>query len=77
MSELCVELLWYEEKPNAIARQLKFCCILILKKVKSFKYIITSAEYTIKRKRVFLFPCREIFIFQRCPMYKPASKCIL
>jgi hypothetical protein len=65
MSELCVEPLWYGEQPNAIARQLKFCCILILKKVQSFKYIISSAEYTITRKRIFLFPCRERFSFSK------------
>jgi hypothetical protein len=62
MSEPRVEPLWYGEQPNVIVRQLNLCNIFILKKkFKALKTLLhtRSAQCTITRKRVFLFPCLD------------------
>jgi hypothetical protein len=44
--------LWYEEQPNAIARQLDFCCISFIYS-KASKTLSNSADNTIPKKEHF------------------------
>jgi hypothetical protein len=46
--------LWYEEQPNAIARQLDFCYISFIYS-KASKTLLKSADNTIQRKEHFPF----------------------
>jgi hypothetical protein len=62
MSELCVEPLWYGEQPIAIARQLDSLIYLYTNKFKALNTLLNSAEYTIKREKVFLFLCPKLLL---------------
>jgi hypothetical protein len=55
-----LEPLWYEEQPNANARQLALA--LLKNKFQALSILLNSAKYNITRKRLFLFPCLKILL---------------